>query len=247
MSQLYFLLLNCTTSDLPRSRVSTITNDITDILQHSSVKILFNQLLNRFRQLGESSNNIAAYTTMLNTLLNPFSSLSTENQCLQYFENCHTYIPPVEVKIGEKFIYKSEDDHTTIAISDLYVHVIPLRNVFTKFFHLPHIFENTIAYLNTLQNENIIISNSTGITINTSAGPTQLYFSLAGVIGDNLAIHTLLGFIGSFSSHHQCRFCYIKRDEINRTFNESMCNLRTVENYNADVIKNTPSETGVAR
>ncbi|CAD6227244.1 GSCOCG00011948001-RA-CDS [Cotesia congregata] len=63
---------------------------------------------------------------------------------------------------------------------------------------------------------------STGITIRTSSGQHQIYFSLAGVIGDNLAIHSMLG------------FCLINRADINSTFDESDCILRTDENYKND-------------
>lgn len=330
-------------SDLPRRRVSTITRDASLILQHPSTELLFNQILNRLRQLGESPNNISAYTTMLHTLQNPFNLFNSESQCFDYFKSSQTYIPPVEVKIGEKFIYKTKNDHTAIDIENLTVQIVPLRNVLTKFFQLPNIFDDTIEYLNKLEKETKIISNvtqctiwkrkkvsfgdrlvlpiffyqddyetnnplgshkglgkmgtiyiiipclpphllskvenifllalyktedlkhvplaavlndavkelkyleSTGITINTLSGPKQIYFSLAGVIGDNLAIHTVLGFVGSFSSHYPCRFCYIKREEINTTFNESTCTLRTSASYDEDVKINAPSQTGVAR
>ncbi|CAD6226293.1 GSCOCG00011867001-RA-CDS, partial [Cotesia congregata] len=83
---------------------------------------------------------------------------------------------------------------------------------------------------------------STGISIS----PTQIYFSLAGVIGDNLAAHTILGFIGSFSANFPCRFCKIHRSDINSTFKESSCELRSEEIYKVDLEKNELSETGIA-
>lgn len=88
---------------------------------------------------------------------------------------------------------------------------------------------------------------STGITIKTSSGQHKIYFSLAGVIGDNLAVHSMLGFVGSFSSHYPCRFCLINRADINSTFDESNCILRTDENYKNDLLKSNPAETGIAR
>ncbi|XP_044578609.1 uncharacterized protein LOC123261159 [Cotesia glomerata] len=76
---------------------------------------------------------------------------------------------------------------------------------------------------------------STGITIRTSSGQHKIYFSLAGVIGDNLAVYSMLG------------FCLINRADINSTFDESDCILRTDENYKNDLLKNNPAETGITR
>ncbi|XP_057335120.1 uncharacterized protein LOC130673922 [Microplitis mediator] len=181
-------------SDLPRNRVNEITNGVTEILQCQSIKNLLNQLLDRLKHLGESSDNISVYTMMLDALLNPFNLFSTET------------------------LYKAEDlKHVSLEIM------------------LSHAVEE-LKFL-----------ESDGITITTSSGQTQIYFSLVGVIGDNLAIHSMLGFISCFSSHHPCRFCSINRQEINTIFTESLCDLRTSETYHQDLMKNKPSETGIAR
>ncbi|CAD6224838.1 GSCOCG00005578001-RA-CDS, partial [Cotesia congregata] len=60
------------------------------------------------------------------------------------------------------------------------------------------------------------------------------------------AAHTILGFIGSFSANFPCRFCKIHRSDINSTFKESSCELRSEEIYKVDLEKNEPSETGIA-
>ena len=48
-----------------------------------------------------------------------------------------------------------------------------------------------------------------GSEISTKSGPVRSYFSLAGVIGDTLAVHILLGFVRGFTANHPCRFCLI--------------------------------------
>lgn len=40
-----------------------------------------------------------------------------------------------------------------------------------------------------------------------------LYRSIVQVIGDNLGIHKLFGFVESFSAWNCCRFCLVKRSE----------------------------------
>ena len=63
---------------------------------------------------------------------------------------------------------------------------------------LSEIFAKAVQELQFLENE--------GIFIQTPSGMMRLYFALAGFIGDNLASHTILGFLKSFSSNHPCRF-----------------------------------------
>ncbi|XP_018376743.1 PREDICTED: uncharacterized protein LOC108769975 [Trachymyrmex cornetzi] len=85
-----------------------------------------------------------------------------------------------------------------------------------------------------------------GISISTSSGLVDVYFSLAGVIGDNLAVHTILGFMKSFSANFPCRVCLINNSEINSVLKTSMCQLRTEENYLQLLTMNQPSLTGIA-
>lgn len=45
-----------------------------------------------------------------------------------------------------------------------------------------------------------------GILVNTSSGMMRVYFLLAGLIGGNLGIHTILGFLRNFSSNRNSNF-----------------------------------------
>ena len=73
-----------------------------------------------------------------------------------------------------------------------------------------------------------------------------MYFKLAGVIGDNLAIHTILGFIKSFSANYPCRFCQIYSKDINSTFTENSFLVRTPQSYNDNILENKQSSMGIA-
>ena len=114
---------------------------------------------------------------------------------------------------------------TLYTSSDL--NCVPLRKMFNK----------AVTELLFLETE--------GIRFRTKSGPIQIYFSLAGVIGDNLAIHTILGFVKSFSANFPCRFCLINSKDITSIFKESSCQMRTKENYMEHLIKREPSGTGI--
>jgi len=65
------------------------------------------------------------------------------------------------------------------------------------------IFNPLINELNYLQ--------ETGIEIDTPVFKGVLYFDLGLIIGDNLGIHSIIGFTESFSSNYSCRICTIKK------------------------------------
>lgn len=53
-----------------------------------------------------------------------------------------------------------------------------------------------------------------GISINVEGQTKQVYFILSHIMGDNLGLNTILGFIKNFNSSHCCRICYMSKDEI---------------------------------
>jgi len=65
------------------------------------------------------------------------------------------------------------------------------------------IFNPLIDELNYLQ--------ETGIEIDTPVFKGTLYYDLGLIIGDNLGIHSIIGFTESFSSNYSCRICTIKK------------------------------------
>ncbi|KAJ8018321.1 hypothetical protein HOLleu_43753 [Holothuria leucospilota] len=65
------------------------------------------------------------------------------------------------------------------------------------------------------------------------------------VVGDNLGIHTMLGFVRGFTANYFCRFCRGHRTILQKQTVEDSSLLRTAANYAADLELNNPSETGV--
>lgn len=107
-----------------------------------------------------------------------------------------------------------------------------------KFVPLRKFFEKTVEELKFLEKE--------GIELELETGKVKVHFSLAAVVGDNLAINSMLGFSKGFKAKYPCRFCITSSKELHTKFNESSCELRTPENHTQHLIQNDPKETGVS-
>lgn len=65
------------------------------------------------------------------------------------------------------------------------------------------------------------------------------------LLGDNLGVHSILGFTESFNAKHYCIFCTSSKAIMEYQTIEDSNLLRTKENYDRDVLKNDVSETGI--
>ena len=128
--------------------------------------------------------------------------------------------PSVQSKTGNIFLL------TLYKASDL--QHVPLHEVFSS----------AVSELQFLENE--------GINIDIESGMINVRFLLAGVIGVNLAVHTILGFMRGFNANFPYRFCLTPSQDLNVTFKESEIFMRTTENYELDLAKKNPKETGVS-
>ena len=70
-----------------------------------------------------------------------------------------------------------------------------------------------------------------GICLVFPDGKQKVYFELAILVGDNLGLHSILGFVESFNATIYCRRCLTKKCDINTIFSETICKLRDAENY----------------
>ncbi|KAJ8050359.1 hypothetical protein HOLleu_03535 [Holothuria leucospilota] len=65
------------------------------------------------------------------------------------------------------------------------------------------------------------------------------------VVGDNLGVHSLLGYVTSFTANYYCRYCKGHRSDLQKLVAEDQSLLRNKENYSGDIISNDASLTGV--
>lgn len=70
-------------------------------------------------------------------------------------------------------------------------------------------------------------------------------FQLALILGDNLGLNQIFGFIESFNSSYCCRKCKATLDQIQNMTVEDPTMFRTKKNYQKDVLKHVPSEPGI--
>lgn len=97
-------------------------------------------------------------------------------------------------------------------------------------------FERLVDELNTLATD--------GIKIVVDGVETVIYFVLGLYLGDNLSLNKSLGFV-TFNAKHYCRVCKLEKLQCQTATTEDISMLRTEQNYDDDVKKKNPDETGI--
>ncbi|KAF0700218.1 MULE domain-containing protein, partial [Aphis craccivora] len=85
----------------------------------------------------------------------------------------------------------------------------------------------------------------TGVYISTDNFKGTIQFELGVIVGDNLGVHSITGFVESFSSNYPCRICKMRKEDIQKqcTVNNNL--IRTVKQYNLDVSEGDVSSSGI--
>ena len=82
-----------------------------------------------------------------------------------------------------------------------------------------------------------------GVAVQRPEGEFVFKGSVLIVVADNLAAHSIGGFLESFSSLHPCRFCLISKSSIKNALHcDSLC-LRTQDSYASQVQRVTKKKT----
>ncbi|CAI6369501.1 unnamed protein product [Macrosiphum euphorbiae] len=104
-------------------------------------------------------------------------------------------------------------------------------------------FGNNIIFKPVIDELNFL--RETGIDIDTDDFNGNIKFELGLIIGDNLGIHSITGFVESFSATHVCRMCKIEKKEMKKQCYADENLLRNLEQYHLDVIEGNVSDSGV--
>lgn len=102
--------------------------------------------------------------------------------------------------------------------------------------HNREIFTSIIDELKDLETNGIVIQTEAEYTI---------YFALCQIIGDNLGLHAITGFVESFNADYYCRFCKEHKNIMRRQLRENIVMIRNRLNYEEDVLINNVSQTGI--
>lgn len=84
-----------------------------------------------------------------------------------------------------------------------------------------------------------------GILIQSCDQTFKVHFVLGLVVGDNLGVNSILGFVQSFNAKRYCRACITTKDQIKIDVSENEQLLRTRIQYEDDLSNNTFQDTGV--
>lgn len=84
-----------------------------------------------------------------------------------------------------------------------------------------------------------------GIEICHDGQTSRVYFSLELILGDNLGLHSILGFSESFHANYFCRFCLTHQSDIKKVLHERDCKLRDNKTHNIHVKQCNISKSGV--
>lgn len=87
--------------------------------------------------------------------------------------------------------------------------------------------------------------SKTGITLNISEFQGTIKFKVAAITGDNLGLHSILGFVESFNANYPCRMCRARKDKCQQMCSEDISLLRNEDNYLSDIQTNNCNITGV--
>ncbi len=82
-----------------------------------------------------------------------------------------------------------------------------------------------------------------GIEIELENGTKRVFFALALIVGDNLALNTLLGFAASFSAKFFCRMCKMPIEQTRLALNPTL--LRSKKNFDSDLKIKSFEKTGI--
>lgn len=121
-----------------------------------------------------------------------------------------------------------------------------IKNIFTaclfnaqdkKDFGNSKVFYEVIEQVNDLQ--------SHGVSVVTSVGEVNVYFTVGLFVGDNLALHSLFGFVQGFTANYPCRTCHVSKFEMQSMRFEDSSLLRDPVQHAADILENNVTNTGV--
>ncbi|XP_067634959.1 uncharacterized protein [Eurosta solidaginis] len=84
-----------------------------------------------------------------------------------------------------------------------------------------------------------------GILIQSFDQTFKVHFVLGLIVGDNLGVNSILGFVQSFNAKRYCRACTTTKDQIKIDVSENEQLLRTWIQYEHDLLNNKFQDTGV--
>jgi hypothetical protein len=96
---------------------------------------------------------------ILNSKKKPFEKFRSTHLQLKLFSNVGTYIPPRQIKLGEREEFRKKKNEKRRVTLDVTAEFIPMRKVLQMFFQLPDVLDKTVEYIESLECERNLITN----------------------------------------------------------------------------------------
>lgn len=100
------------------------------------------------------------------------------------------------------------------------------------------VFRSLIDELNFLSREGIC-------TVTPDGFDGVVKFELGAILGENLGLHSILGFVESFRANYACKICRSPKELLSKQTVEDDMLLRDIDNNESDLVINDHSRTGV--
>lgn len=104
-------------------------------------------------------------------------------------------------------------------------------------------FGNAIIFQPVIEELNYL--STVGISFDIPNFNGVVYFELALILGDNLGIHSITGFVESFSANYPCRICRVKKEDMKVLPYEDKTLIRCNVDYDTDLLEGNPTNSGV--
>ncbi|XP_016661153.1 uncharacterized protein LOC107884141 [Acyrthosiphon pisum] len=213
------------------------------------------RLLFEFPGVFEAAFKYTEASTNQNQILSSFLNGTTWKSIKHKFSNKIVF--PIFLYYDDVEIGNPLGSHSGIHKMGCVYYTIPafppeylstLDNIFAAFlFHSSDLgnskFNNKTMFASLIND--LIDLQENGITITVNSNIIQVYFVLGLVLGDNLGLNSILGFVSSFSANYCCRICRSHKTSAQKMLLECTESLRSEENYMLDVLQENVSETGV--
>jgi hypothetical protein len=99
-------------------------------------------------------------------------------------------------------------------------------------------------FLTPVVNEAIDLEKN-GIVLEINGLERKIQFVFCLMLGDNLGMNEILGYICSFVGNHPCRICKVPKELLVKQIVEDKTLLRNAQNYSMDLRLDSPSTTGI--
>ncbi|KAI4454099.1 hypothetical protein MML48_scaffold00000237 [Holotrichia oblita] len=250
------LLLNDDVLEFKGEQLSNVRMGVNKTKLHVGQVIPIHSVLKKFLELPHVLSEILTYTTNLkseSTIQNIVQTKFWNNKVKECKSNDIVF--PLFLYFDEYETGNVLGSHSTIhKMGAVYISLpcIPivyqskLENIFLallfhsrdfKKFGSNMIFSKLVDELNKLFDEGIIVKHLNGTL--------KIRFLLALVLGDNLGLNTIMGFVESFRANSYCRFCKCRRNETEQLTTENQQLRRDKTNYKNDLKLANPSATGI--